>query len=86
MNNENNKLIGREELLETYVRYVRHRGDARVILKQRLDAILSAFNPGMGKNVLNYFNSGIFIDENCSEAKLNLPWCNIFSISCIAIC
>ena len=71
MNNENNKLIGREELLETYVRYVRHRGDARVILKQRLDAILSAFNPGMGKNVLNYFNSGIFIDENCSEAKLN---------------
>lgn len=70
MNNENNKLIGREELLETYVRYVRHRGDARVILKQRLDAILSAFNPGMGKNVLNYFNSGIFIDENCSEAKL----------------
>ena len=54
MNNENNKLIGREELLETYVRYVRHRGDARVILKQRLDAIVSAFNPGMGKNVLNY--------------------------------
>lgn len=70
MNTENNKQIGREDILDTYVRYIRHRGDARVILKQRLDAILSAFNPGMGKNVLNYFNSGILIDENCSEAKL----------------
>ena len=52
MNNENNKLIGREELLETYVRYVRHRGDARVILKQRLAAILSAFNPGIYNQLL----------------------------------
>ena len=47
MNTENNKQIGRKEMLDTYVRYVRHRGDARVILRQRLDAILSAFNPGM---------------------------------------
>ena len=67
---ENNKQIGRKEIIDTYVRYVRHRGDARVLLKQRLDAILSAFNHGMSKNVFNYFNSGILIDENCSEAKL----------------
>ena len=70
MTAENNKQIGRKEIIDTYVRYVRHRGDARVLLKQRLDAILSAFNHGMSKNVFNYFNSGILIDENCSEAKL----------------
>lgn len=70
MNTENNKQIGRKEMLDTYVRYVRHRGDARVILKQRLDAILSAFNPGMNKNVLNYFYSGILIDENCNDVKI----------------
>lgn len=70
MNAENYKQIGRKEMLDTYVKYVRHRGDARVILKQRLDAILSAFNPGMNKNVLNYFYSGILIDENCNDAKI----------------
>lgn len=70
MKTENNKQIGRKEMLDTYVRYVRHRGDARVILKQRLDAILSAFNPGMNKNVLNYFYSGILIDENCNDVKI----------------
>ena len=37
-----NKNIGKEELLDGYIRYSVHRGDARVILKQRLDAILSA--------------------------------------------
>ena len=70
MNTENNKQIGCKEMLDTYVRYVRHRGDARVILKQRLDAILSAFNPGMNRNVLNYFYSGILIDENCNDVKI----------------
>lgn len=70
MNAENYKQIGRKEMLDTYVKYVRHRGDARAILKQRLDAILSAFNPGMNKNVLNYFYSGILIDENCNDAKI----------------
>ena len=70
MNSENNKQIGYKEMLDAYVRYVRHRGDARVILKQRLDAILSAFNPGMNRNVLNYFYSGILIDEKCNEAKI----------------
>ena len=70
MNTENNKQIGCKEMLDTYVRYVRHRGDARVILKQRLNAILSAFNPGMNKNVLNYFYSGILIDENCNDVKI----------------
>ena len=70
MNTENNKQIGRKEMLDTYVRYVRHRGDARVILKQRLNAILSAFNPGMNRNVLNYFYSGILIDENCNDVKI----------------
>ena len=70
MNTENNKHIGYKEMLDTYVRYMSHRGDARVILKQRLDAILSAFNPGMNKNVLNYFYSGILIDENCCDAKI----------------
>ena len=65
-----NKNIGKEELLDGYIRYSTHRGDARIILKQRLDAILSAFNPGLDRRVLNYFNSGILIDENCSEAKL----------------
>jgi hypothetical protein len=70
MNTENNKQIGRKEMLDTYVRYVRHRGDARVILKQRLNAILSAFNPGMNRNVLNYSYSGILIDENCNDVKI----------------
>ena len=70
MNTEKNRQIGRKEMLDTYIRYVRHRGDARVIMKQRLDAILSAFNPGMNKNVLNYFYSGILIDENCNGAKI----------------
>ena len=70
MNTENNKQIGYKEMLDTYVRYMSHRGDARVILKQRLDAILSAFNPGMNKNVLNYFYSGILIDEKCNDIKI----------------
>ena len=70
MNTENNRQIGRKEMLDTYIRYVRHRGDARVILKQRLNAILSAFNPSMNRNVLNYFYSGILIDENCNDVKI----------------
>ena len=57
-------------MLDAYVRYSRHRGDARVILKKCLEAILSAFNPNLDRNILRYFNSGILIDEKCSESKL----------------
>lgn len=67
---EGKKSIRREEMLDAYIRYSRHRGDARVILKKRLEAILSAFNPNLDRNVLRYFNSGILIDDNCSESKL----------------
>lgn len=70
MNSEDNKPIRKEEMLEAYIRYSKHRGNARVLLKQRLEAILAAFNPELDKNVLKYFNSGILIDENCSEEKL----------------
>ena len=42
-----------------------------MLLKQRLEAILAAFNPELDKNVLKYFNLGDLIDKNCSEAKLN---------------
>lgn len=70
MKAEGKKSIRREEMLDAYIRYSRHRGDARVILKKRLEAILSAFNPNLDRNVLRYFNSGILIDDNCSESKL----------------
>ena len=71
MNLEDNKPIRKEEMLEAYIRYSKHRGNARVLLKQRLEAILAAFNPELDKNVLKYFNLGYLIDKNCSEAKLN---------------
>lgn len=70
MNTEDNKLIRKEEMLEAFISYSTHRGDARVLLKQRLEAILAAFNPERYRDVLKYFHSGILIDENCSEAKL----------------
>lgn len=70
MKAEGKKSIRREEMLDAYIRYSRHRGDARVILKKRLEAILSAFNPNLDRNVLRYFNSGILIDDNCSKSKL----------------
>ena len=71
MNHEDNKPIRKEEMLEAYIRYSKHRGNARMLLKQRLEAILAAFNPELDKNVLKYFNLGDLIDKNCSEAKLN---------------
>lgn len=70
MKAEDNKRIRREEMLDAYVRYSIHRGDARVILRKRLEAILSAFNPNLDRNILRYFNSGILIDKKCSESKL----------------
>lgn len=70
MNYEDNKLICREDLLEAYIRYTKHRGKVRVLLKRCLEAILAAFNPDLDLSLLKYFNSGILIDENCSKSKL----------------
>ena len=70
MNIEGNKVIRREEILDAYINYSRHKGDARVILKQRLEAILFAFNQDLDRDVLKYFNSGILIDDYCSESKI----------------
>jgi hypothetical protein len=48
--NTEDKLLGREDLLKTYLIYVKQRGKSREVLKARLDAMLRAYNPNWGMN------------------------------------
>ena len=69
--NTEDKLLGREDLLKTYLIYVKQHGKSRDVLKARLDAILRAYNPNWGMNQSQDFPYGILIDKECSEEKLN---------------
>jgi hypothetical protein len=69
--NTEDKLLGREDLLKTYLIYVKQRGKSREVLKARLDAMLRAYNPNWGMNQLQDFLYGILIDKECSDEKLN---------------
>ncbi len=69
--NTEDKLLGRENLLKTYLIYVKQRGKSREVLKARLDAMLRAYNPNWGMNQSQDFLYGILIDKECSDEKLN---------------
>lgn len=65
------KLLGRADLLKTYLIYVKQHGKSRDVLKARLDAMLRAYNPNWGMNQSQDFPYGILIDKECSDEKLN---------------
>jgi hypothetical protein len=63
-------MLGKEDILNTYLLYMKQRGDSRSVLRERLDALLRAYNSKCGKNPSQEFSFGVLIDENCSEEKL----------------
>ena len=65
------KVLGRRDLLNTYLAYMKYKGRASAILKRRLEALLRAYNPECSTIVIEDFVSGRMIDENFSEDKLN---------------
>ena len=64
------RMLGKEDILDTYLLYMKQCGNSRGVLKRRLDALLCAYNPDCEKNATNDFPLGIFIDQNCSDEKL----------------
>ena len=63
-------MLGKEDILDTYLLYMKQRGNSRSVLRGRLEALLQAYNPQCGKNLSSNFPIGIYIDENCSNEKL----------------
>ena len=63
-------MLGKEDILDTYLQYMKQRGNSRSVLRGRLEALLQAYNPQCGKNLTGNFPLGIYIDENCSDEKL----------------
>ena len=64
------RMLGKEDILDTYLQYMKQRGNSRSVLRGRLEALLQAYNPQCGKNLTGNFPLGIYIDENCSDEKL----------------
>lgn len=64
------RMLGKEDILDTYLLYMKQRGDSRSVLRDRLDALLRAYNSKCGKTPSQEFSLGILIDEKCSEEKL----------------
>ena len=64
------RMLGKEDILETYLLYMKQHGNSRSVLRGRLEALLQAYNPQYGKNLAGNFPLGIYIDENCSDEKL----------------
>ena len=64
------RMLGKEDILDTYLLYMKQRGNSRSFLRERLQALLRAYNPQCGMNILGNFPIGIYIDENCSNEKL----------------
>ena len=64
------RMLGKEDILDTYLLYMKQRGNSRSFLRERLQALLRAYNPQCGMNLLGYFPLGICIDEKCSDEKL----------------
>ena len=66
----NDRMLGKEDILDTYLLYMKQRGNSRRVLRGRLEALLQAYNPQRGKNLTADFPLGIYIDEHCSNEKL----------------
>lgn len=64
------RILGKEDILYTYLLYMKRHGNSRSVLKGRLDALLRAFNPGIEVDWEQAFSSGNMIDEVCSDEKL----------------
>ena len=64
------RMLGKEDILETYLLYMKQHGNSRSVLRGRLEALLQAYNPQCGKNLAGNFPLEIYIDENCSDEKL----------------
>ena len=64
------RMLGKEDILDTYLLYMKQRGNSRSVLRGRLEALLQAYNPQCGKNLTGSFPLGIYIDEHCSDEKL----------------
>ena len=68
--NLESRMLGKEDILNTYLLYMKQIGNSRGVLRDRLDALLRAYNSKCGKNPSQEFPFGVLIDENCSEEKL----------------
>ena len=64
------RMLGKEDILDTYLLYMKQHGNSRSVLRGRLEALLQAYNPQRGKNLTADFPLGIYIDEHCSNEKL----------------
>ena len=64
------RMLGKEDILDTYLLYMKQHGNSRSFLRERLQALLRAYNPQCGMNLTNDFPLGIYIDETCSNEKL----------------
>ena len=64
------RMLGKEDILDTYLLYMKQCGNSRSVLRGRLEALLQAYNPQRGKNLTADFPLGIYIDEHCSNEKL----------------
>jgi hypothetical protein len=64
------RMLGKEDILDTFLLYMKQRGNSRSVLRRRLEALLQAYNPQCGKNLTGSFPLGIYIDEHCSDEKL----------------
>ena len=64
------RMQGKEDILDTYLLYMKQRGNSRSVLKGRLEALLRAYNTKGGKNPSQDFPLGVLIDENCSDEKV----------------
>ncbi len=66
------KMLGKEYILATYFLYMKRHDASRGVLKRRLHALLSAYNPDIREDWEHDFVFGNLIDEECSEEKLRL--------------
>ena len=64
------RMLGKEDILNTYLLYMKQRGNSHSVLRGRLNALLRAYNPQCGMNLSDDFPLGLYIDENCSDEQL----------------
>jgi hypothetical protein len=64
------RMLGKEDILYTYLLYMKRHGNSRGVLKRRLNALLLAYNPELPEDWEYYFVLGYLIDKESSEEKL----------------
>ena len=69
------RMLGKEDILNTYLLYMKQIGNSRGVLRDRLDALLRAYNSKCGKNPSQEFPfeaAGAYIVLDRSFAPLRM--------------